>query len=347
MITAIHDAVLQLLPAKRKSSPSGWISFNAPCCVYNGESADKRNRGGVKTNTEGSVSYHCFNCNFKASYVPGRSLSYKFRKLLGWLGASDNEVHKLVIDAVRIKELVNPEDVKPAEPERDIAFKVRPLPEQARTFSEWGTWHTLQAEDPKYVNVPADFGNAVLYASNRKINLDRYELYWTPESEHHYSKRVIIPFYWKGQLIGSTARTFVDGIKPKYYSDYEPNYVFNLDQQHDDNPFVIVVEGPFDAMAIDGVAILSNECSDVQAEIIDNLGKEVIVVADADRAGTKLIDAALKHRWAVSYPIWQETHKDVASAVEEFGRLFVLKSILEAKETSRLKIELKKKKLYN
>ena len=117
-----------------------------------------------------------------------------------------------------------------------------------------------------------------------------------------------------------------------------PNYVFNIDKQLKDSKFVIVVEGPFDAMAIDGIAILSNECSEIQADIVESLGKEVIVVPDADKAGTKLVDAALEYGWHVSYPVWQKDYKDVASAVEALGKLFVLKSILAAKETGKLKI---------
>jgi hypothetical protein len=39
--------IVQYLPGKRKQSSSGWISFNGPCCVHNGESADRRQRGGL------------------------------------------------------------------------------------------------------------------------------------------------------------------------------------------------------------------------------------------------------------------------------------------------------------
>jgi DNA primase len=122
--------------------------------------------------------------------------------------------------------------------------------------------------------------------------------------------------------------------------------VFNTDLQSPDAKFVIVVEGPFDAMAIDGVAILSNECSETQADIIDSLTREVILVPDRDRAGAKLVNDALEYGWSVSFPEWETDIKDVSAAVERYGKLFVLKSILAAKETSRLKIELKKKKLY-
>jgi hypothetical protein len=355
MLTTIQDAVNSHLPPKRKTSPGGWTSFNAPCCIHNGESADNRSRGGIVSNPDGSVSYHCFNCNFKASYQPGRHLTYKFRKLLSWLGASDNEVKKLVIDAIRIKDLIKPEDTKQEERE-EVSFKVRPLPENAKTFIEWDTWFTLQAENTAVRNVPWDFGRAIEYSVERRIDWQKYGLRWTDETDHNYHKRVIIPCYWKNQLIGSTARTFDDNVKPKYYSDYEPNFVFNTDMQTADKAFVIVVEGPIDAMVVDGVAILGSECSEVQADIIESLGKEVIVVPDFDIklvkgkkvwSGVSLINHAIEYGWDVSFPIWHDTCKDVAEAVEKYGQLFVLKSIIEGRESSKLKIELRKKKIYN
>jgi 5S rRNA maturation endonuclease (ribonuclease M5) len=348
MLTTIQDAVKLLLPSKRKTnSTSGWISFNAPCCHHNGESADTRGRGGLVFNPDGGTSYHCFNCNFKASYQPGRHLTYKFRKLLSWLGASENEVKRLVIDAIRVKELVAPETLVEVEEAEPINFKARPLPEEAQTFVGWETYYTLSAENPRVYNVPADYHNSVMYAAERNIDFIKYDLMWTPETSYNLHKRVIIPFTWKNEVIGYTSRTFDDNVKPKYHSSYEPNYVFNTDKQLKDAKFVIVVEGPFDAMAVDGVAVLSNECSEIQADIIDSLGREVIVVPDADKAGAKLVDQAVEYGWSVSFPVWQETHKDVASAVEEYGKLFVIKSIIEAKQSNRLKIELRKKKIYN
>ena len=43
----VHETILAHLPAKRKTTPSGWTSFNAPCCVHNGTGADTRQRGGL------------------------------------------------------------------------------------------------------------------------------------------------------------------------------------------------------------------------------------------------------------------------------------------------------------
>jgi hypothetical protein len=343
MLNIISDFIKSILPAKRKTTPSGWISFNAPCCIHNGDTADTRGRGGLTANADGSVSYHCFNCNFKASYQPGRHLTFKFRKLLSWMGAADSDVKRLVIEAIRIKDLVAPEQVK--EPEEKIEFKTRELPKDAISFQSLLTFHLLD----DYKNVPPLLNSAVDYTNTRKINYDKYDFYWTDTTEHSLHQRVIIPMIWEGKTIGYTSRAFTDGVKPKYYSSYEPNFVFNTNNQHRDNKFVIVCEGPFDAMAVDGVAVLGNECSEIQADIIDSLGKEVIVVADADKSGSKLVDAALKYGWSVSFPIWQEDAdcKDINDAVVKYGKLFVLKTIIDSKESSKLKIELLKKRLYN
>ena len=354
MSNSITDTTLNLWKTGRrvKTAASGWLSANAPCCVHNGESADTRSRGGLIPNDQG-ISYHCFNCNYKASFVAGRPLSYRFRKLLTWFGADDNTVRQLVIEAIRLKEqyeILKPQDVPPPEP---VNFKARPLPNEAQSFRGLVEFYELADR----VDYPTQFMDAVKYVSDRRIDMQRYEFFWTPEVEHKLNYRAIVPFQWQGQTVGWTARTTVDGIRPKYYTMHEADFVFNMDQQQADSKFVIVTEGVFDAMAIDGVAILGNECSERQADIIDALGREVIVVPDFDThvnknnvkvwPGEIMIDRAVEYGWSVSFPVWAETCKDVGEAVEKYGKLFVLKTILDARQHSRLKIELLKRKTFN
>ena len=81
--------ILSVIPGKHKQTSSGWVSFNAVCCQHNGERADKRKRGGIKTDGK-NWSYHCFNCGYKASFKLGRTLSFKTRKLLSWMGVDQN-----------------------------------------------------------------------------------------------------------------------------------------------------------------------------------------------------------------------------------------------------------------
>ena len=78
--------------------------------------------------------------------MPGRHLNFKFRKLLSWLGADENTVRRLVIEAIRIKDMVAPEQVR-AEPEAEIEFKPRSLPENTMSFREWTTFIALQSEE--------------------------------------------------------------------------------------------------------------------------------------------------------------------------------------------------------
>ena len=65
-----------------RQTPSGWSTTNCPMCLKNGQSRpDTRKRGGFKI-SDSTISYHCFNCGFKASWQPGRNLSHKLKKLL-------------------------------------------------------------------------------------------------------------------------------------------------------------------------------------------------------------------------------------------------------------------------
>lgn len=335
----IADYTQQLWQQSRKTrkSQSGWISGNAVCCHHNGENADTRGRGGLMI-TDGKVSWHCFNCGFKTSYQPGRPLSFRFRKLLSWMGADPAEIQRLVVEALRVRELIAPETIP--EPEEKIEFTARSLPEQARSF------RTLATAD-----CPADFYTAVEYVADRGLDMNRYDFYWTPEVEHKLSHRVIIPFYYQGQIVGYTARAVNSGIVPKYHSNHPAHFVFNLDQQPADAKFVIVCEGPIDAMSIDGVSVQTNEISEQQAELIEQLGRRVIVVPDFDRhvnkrgrevwAGESLALAAIEYGWSVSFPVWSETCKDINDAVRRYGKLFTLKAILAAAESNSLKIKLR------
>ena len=125
----------------------------------------------------------------------------------------------------------------------------------------------------------------------------------------------------------------------------QPGYVFGTDLQHVNWQYVIVAEGIFDALSIDGLALMHNTISDSQARLIRSLGKEVIVVPDQDSAGLELVDRAVELGWSVSMPDWPADCKDINDAVVKYGRLATLLTIMQARETSRIKIEIRKKQL--
>jgi DNA primase len=121
--------------------------------------------------------------------------------------------------------------------------------------------------------------------------------------------------------------------------------VFGTDLQQPSWQHVLVVEGVFDALSIDALAVLHAEVNDAQVRVIRNLGREVTVVPDQDEAGLKLIDRAVELGWAVSIPNWPVDIKDVNDAVIRMGKLATLLTIMQARETSKIKIEIRKKNL--
>ena len=136
----------------------------------------------------------------------------------------------------------------------------------------------------------------------------------------------------------------LDGRQPKYISHSQPGYVFGTDLQHSSWQHVLVMEGLFDALSISGLAVMHADISDAQARLIRNLGRDVTVVPDQDSAGMALVDRAIELGWAVSMPDW-EGCKDVNDAVIKYGRLATLLTIMRSRETSRVKIELRKKQI--
>jgi len=188
---------------------------------------------------------------------------------------------------------------------------------------------------------------AAEYIVERGFDLDDYDFRWSPETDHGLNRRIIIPFSWQGQVIGYTARSLSPLSKLKYFNQYDSDYVFNIDAQTPERQFVLVSEGSLDALALDGVAVLTNTVSEQKAEIIESLGKQVIAVPDRDHSGEQLIDAALEYGWAVSFPLWEPDIKDAASARQRYGRLYTLRSVLEGVETSSLKIKLRTRDIFS
>jgi hypothetical protein len=326
-MSIVSETVLTYLPAKRKTTPSGWISFNAPCCHNTGSGADTRGRGGLISNPDGGVSYHCFNCGFKTSWQPGRSFSHKLRKLLQWLGAPDDVVNKVALEVMRENEGVTAKTQIAQLPK----FNTVPLPEDAVKISDIVDFNK--------------YSLAILeYMAERNLNLDDTTYYWAPSLG--YRDRLIIPFYLEGNVVGWTARSILADKKPKYLTEVQPGFVYGLDEQHYKKVFCILCEGQLDAIHIDGCALGGSEISDQQAMLLTRLQKEIIVCPDRDQAGLKLIEQAIDKGWSVSLPDWPAGINDIGDAVNKFGRLYTLYSIANNAESSPLKIRLRAKKWH-
>jgi hypothetical protein len=325
-MSIVSDTITAHLPAKRKTTPSGWTSFNAPCCQHNGNTADTRGRGGLISEGD-TVSYHCFNCGYKASWQPGRPVPNKLRKLLQWMNCSDDTITRLTFDVMRLNEGVEVAERKIELP----TFETVPLPPDAVKIADITEFNKFSIA-------------IVEYMAARGLNLDDTDYYWSQSLA--YRDRLIIPFYYEKRIVGWTARTIAADKKPKYLTETQPGFVYGLDEQGYNKVFAILCEGQVDAIHVEGCALGGSEINDAQAMLIDKLNKDIIVVPDRDKAGSKLVEQAIERGWGVSLPEWNQDINDIGDSVDKYGRLYTLYSIASAAETSPLKIRLRAKKWF-
>jgi len=323
----VLSTVQSLIPHGAKSSPSGWISFNAPCCHHRGHKPDNRKRAGIKFD-DGFI-YNCFNCKYTAGWKPGSSISVKTKQLCKWLGADDDIIKSMVFDALKTETATNTEN----NIEVKIDFEKKNLPKGAKSINSW-------LSDELDSTTSDSIEAVVKYIIDRGFNPLDNMFYWALESG--FENRVILPFTFQNRIVGYTARKVTPG-KPKYLSDQHSNFVFNVDNIKPEQQYLFVVEGPFDALSINGVALLTNNISKQHARIINSLNKKVIVIPDQDEAGVRLIDQAIDQGWSVAFPNWDDKVKDCADAVNKYGKLFVTVDAILSAQHTKVKIELEKK----
>lgn len=330
-MTLVVDKFKTLLPPRTKSNPSGWTSFNAPCCQHRGHKSDMRKRAGVRFDGEGII-YNCFNCKFTTGWQPGSPFGEKMKNLCRWMGAAEDDIKDLIFESLKTEST----DYHPEQHQSKIEFTNKELPEGAMSLSEWAN---IGREEVDIFLQPV-----FEYLISRGFDPLDKNFYWTPAAG--YENRVIIPFRYQDRIVGNTARRINEG-KPKYISDQPSNFVFNFDVQSQDQRYIFVVEGPFDALSINAVALLTNDISDQQARIINSLGSEVIVIPDQDQAGLNLVDRAEQLGWSVAMPNWHDDIKDVADAVKEYGKIFVAVDAIKTAVSGSIKITMAKNKLKN
>ena len=326
----ILDYVKTLLPINAKVSPSGWHTLNCPMCVHNGQPRpDSRRRGGFNFPNSDSVVFHCFNCGFKTSWLPGRKITSKFRMLLTNLGATDTDIKKLIFASMQIQ----PDS-------KQVTFDSLAIP---------GQWKEeklpINSKPLLECTVTDEFTKALKYLEKRSL-LEAGNWHYTDEKVFNFYERIILPFEYNNKIVGYTARLTKrpkSNSIPKYITKSPQSFIFNYDKQYNVK-YTIVCEGPFDALMVNGVAVCGNHCNTRQIDLLNHLPTKKIVVPDKDGKDSNLMDVAIKNKWHISLPEWPNEVKDICDAVAYYGRLEALLTILYAKEYNKIKIKIKKRK---
>lgn len=335
----MNDTLYQLLSSKilwkTTPTPSQWLKLNGLCCVYNGEKRpDTKHRAGFLMTPDGGVTYHCFNCGFTTRYTPtDHKLSFKMKQLLEWAGASAEEIK--TVNYSLYKENYNINQPKTIVEQLHMDFsKITEihLPADAKLLTEWA----------KNDNPPQDFIDVLHYIHNRNPELfDIYNFYWSPCKDDGINRRVIMPMYFHKTLVGYTARA-IDDNKLRYLHKKPPHFLFNNHVLYTNRKYVIIVEGPLDAIVIDGVATCGAKITKQQAEWINQTKKEVIYLPDHDLKNITTINTCIENKWNVSFPwndYWERDIKDASDAAKRYGRLYTLMSIIESRTSNELKIK--------
>ena len=317
--------ILSVIPGKKKLTHGGWHSFNAICCSRRGHKTDTRGRGGIKFDGQYNWSYHCFNCGFKCGFMLGKSITQNTKNILLWSGIDPTQIQKWSLESLQHKDLLDFTNLK--KQKSKIKFKEHTLPE-GELIDINNTLHKV------YVD----------YLSMRSINYNDYPFLVTPNDTGRQSNRIVIPYTYNNKIVGHTSR-FLDNKIPKYINEQQPGYVFNIDMQKPEWQVCIVTEGIFDALSIDGVALMHDDINSDQALLLSTLNKQLILVPDRDKTGLALCDKALELGYSVSLPDWEVDVKDVNDAVVKYGKLPTLLSILQCATNSKIKVEMRRKKI--
>jgi hypothetical protein len=337
-----------LIGRTKKTTNRGFTFFNCPVCIQRGQPrADTRNRCGVIYDSEG-IGIHCFNCGAKLRYKKGQLLSKGMEQFLVALGVPEKKVQELYFWAWELQRIL-----------RDSSFEIN---EQNPTFFHAGFPTVALPDNARPILelaeegcIADDFIAVVEYLLSRGEDLkDATSYHWSPSTKNHMHRRLIVPFYYDDRIVGWTARAIDENIKPKYFNNSPNGYLFNCNVMNMDRKYLILTEGIFDALSIDGVALQTNDLNDKKISWINATKQTKILVPDRDEAGAKLIDIALKEGWNVAMPFgtgskdsqwWEHDIKDVADAVKRYGKLWTLRSIISSSTNNEAKVNLARKKI--
>jgi hypothetical protein len=302
---------------------NGWNILY--CEVCGDGSRTKGPRGGFLFNEE-AVFYRCFNCGFKAGFDP--NWEHPFTK--NWMEVVRSfSLPKLAFDKiVADKKLAGN---KPYIPKAVAApANVIPIPNH---------FYKLSAAEPD--NMVAQ--KARDYLHSRMIDPDSYPFYLSTglsNSDHPKEiqlaqmmvNRIIIPSFRGDHMVYYTARSMdPKEEKLRYMNASVPRstVIYGYDRLYTKpHNYLFVCEGFFDAHQLKGVAVLENCMSQQQMDLLERSPRTKIVIPDRKGDSTKLVEQAEKFGWGISYPKIGDC-KDVCQAIEKYGKLYVVDSVMK------------------
>lgn len=315
----VQDIISQYVPLASRPTSRGWHTMKCQLCH------DYKKRAGFKFEGE-AVSYNCFNCAKTAGFDPikHRSIPSKMRDVLEAYGVPLSEFNEVLFEAwkngspagssseddsklhIRFNELLLP----------DYFVKLDP--------NSKDIWHQVACG---YLEIergidPESYPFLIL---DREAELTRIE-------KAKWKGYLVIPYYRNNKVIFYQARNLAEDGRVKYQSPSEgkETAIFGYDEiyKYTDEP-LYVHEGFFDAHIFgNSVAVFGNKMTDEQIEILNRCNRQKIVIPDRRGNGDVLAKQGLENDWAVSIPDIGGC-KDVNDAVKKYGKMYVVKTVMD------------------
>jgi hypothetical protein len=295
----------------------GWA--NTKCMACN----DHSPRGGFYHDGI-YTSYSCFNCGVKFKYEEGSGkLSRNAKDILADFGITREDLRELtssIFLAQKEEKNITLESLtKVSLFTREVAFPDRTKP--------------LLSEGNELLQEPI-----LEYLISRKIDPLEHQLYYSLDSK--MLRRVIIPFWRDNKLIYWQARSIDKDVKPRYLNCVvtKEAVMFNYDQlySYDDAP-LFITEGVFDALAVNGMAIMGAGLNEAKIEVLKRSKRRKIFVVDRDEPGEKLAKSALDNGWEITFV--DVRANDINDSIIKFGRPFTAYSLLKNATSKHNKLQ--------
>lgn len=313
----LEDLIRQKIPFIYKKASTGFEPVICQACN------DYKPRGGIKIDN-GTVGFHCFNCGADGMFEEGStSISKKFREILNAFQISDEE-----IDAVLASNFMAAGGLVKINRE-DKAITLDTLTKNKKSFVTPEVKLPVGSFKINKTNPSSELEQlAVKYLTDRLVINAKHDFFLSLDK--NYQNRIIIPFLRNDKIIYWQARALYDDMQPRYLncSIHKTAVLYNYSEltRYSALP-IFVTEGVFDAIPINGVAIIGSELNNVKVELLKRSKRRVIFVIQRDKNGKQLAHAALENGFEISFP--PDGYNDVNKAAVETGLSWTLNNIMK------------------
>lgn len=306
-------------------SGQGWNTVFCEVCGDGGRT--KGPRSGWMFVDEMAI-FHCFNCNVGGSFDPDREYPYSrdMRTIFKAFGIPSEET-----DALAQKNFLTGKTAH--KPERKkIDIPLLDIPDYFYPLADADEHNIFLHKAIKFLDKKSiDFASYPFYLSTGVSSQGLAET----AIARSLMDRLIIPAFRNEKMIYYIARSFDDNAKMRYLNPHVPrsSVLYGMDRLYTDiEKPLFITEGFFDSHHVNGIAVLENNMTNNQIELLNKSPRKKIVIPDRKKnkskndEGKKLALQALELGWGISLPEYGSC-SDISESIGKYGKMFILNSV--------------------